>query len=255
MTAGCAEEKTVLAPSGATPIVPDTSCRGCDPGGGTGVDAIPGAPTGTGTNPAQTGYDSGSTATLNVSGGTSTLAKMFYNSVPNSPSNIRINIDVNRAGEEVIISYIDNGKVVEAAFGSRHPYNGNVSSTRYNGWTTNGATPVWKAIYQDSYGAVVLIIDRYLGLGDGNAQLLGGSIYFQNFPQVRYPYSPYAPYQGSEKMCWDITLGPYDCRTFLVGSDVVMSSSLYPNNKGPNALQNYQKLGDFDGIVRAASGF
>lgn len=250
--AGCAQEKTV---DPVTPPVVDTSggCRGCTPDNGTGT-GIPDAPAGTGvgTNPTETGYDSGSTAQLNTS--SSTLSQMFYNSGANSPTNIRINIDINRKGEEVIISYIDNGKIVEAALGSVHPYNTAVSNTRYNGWTTNGAAPVWKGFFQDQYGAVVLIIDKYLGTGDGNAQILGGSIWFQNFPEARYPSSPYYTYQGSQKMCWDITMGPYDCRSFLVGESVVMSSTLEPTNKGPNALQNYRKLGDFTGINRTAAG-
>lgn len=252
LTAGCASEKA--APLPADPGTPGGTCRGCtaptptDTGG-----TVPDAPTGTGTNPTQTGYDSGATATLEAS--TSMLAAMFYNSVPNNPTNIRINIDLNRTGEEVIISYMDNGQIHEAALGTVHPYNTSIRGSRYNGWTTNGSSPVWKGFFQDGYGAIVVVVDRYLGIGDGNAQMLGGSVWFQNFPEARYPSTQYAPFQGSEKMCWEIVRGPYDCRTFLVNNAVTMNSSLYPNNIGPNAVQSYRKLGEFNGIARGAAGF
>jgi len=120
----------------------------------------------------------------------------------------------------------------------------------------HGSTPVWKGFFEDKYGAIVVVIDRTLSLGDGQAaQFIGGSIWFQNFPEVTYPYSPYASRQGILKTCWEITMGPYDCRTFLDDGKVRLTTSLYPNNRGPDALQNYRKLGEFNGLSRASAGF
>lgn len=250
LTASCAKEKQaqpLVAPAGVTP---DVSCRGgCPPMTG-GDTTLPDAPAGTGEDPTKTGYDSGSTAALELAGGTSTLSQMFYNSVPNSPKNVRINIDFRRQVDAVIVSYVDNGRVVEAGFGTVHPYSG-VSNAKFNGWVNQDGKNVWKGFFQDQYGAVVLILDRFLSQGDGQpAKILGGSLWFQNFNR----YAPNAPLQGNLKMCWEISLGPYDCRTFLVGNNVQMTSSQYPNNKGPNANMHYQKLGDFDGIAASAAG-
>ena len=251
LSSGCGQ---MSAQDNSVTAVPVT-CPACEPVGTNGT--LPTAPagtnnTGTGTNPSTTGFQSGSTVVLNATGGA--LAGMFYNSLPNNPQNIRINLNTGRPGQEVIISYVENNNVVSAALGSRHPYNPGVQDTSYNGWTNDGNNPVWKGFFQDGYGAVVVVLDSAIGTGDGSANQLGGSIYFQNFPQTVYPNSPYAPAQGSEKLCWKITLGPFDCRTFLVGDNLVINSSLHPNNKGANAVSYYQLLGTFAGIDRGAAG-
>lgn len=221
---------------------------------GTPVDAngdgIPDAPMGTGNTPAQSGYSSGSTVTFNANVGS--LRKMFYQSNPPSPTNIRINIDLTRKQESVIISFVDRGYIREAALGVQHPYDSHVNE-QYNGWVNINGQSVYKGFFQDQYGAIVLVLDRALSQGDGQAgTILGGSVYFQNFYE-----SPYqAPYQGPLKMCWEISRGPYDCRTFLISGAVNMLKSLYPaaNDYGTNRTYGYEKLGDFDGMNRQAMG-
>lgn len=253
LVAGCASEKSANVPTStatanATPTpTPDTNnssdCRD-------GCTSIPGAPGGTGTNPTDTGYASGSTSNLVLSGGTSRLAQMFYNSNPNNPSNVRINVDLNRS-DSVIVSYIENGQLHEAGFSTNHPNTG-TSDKSLNGWVTNpDGKKVWKGFFQDRYGAVIVIIDQFLDQGDGKvATIMGGSIWFQNFNQ----YWPNNPMQGPIKMCWQITRGPYDCRTWIVGSSVVTSADAYPTNYGPDRNVGYVKLGDFAGIAKDASG-
>ncbi len=206
--------------------------------------------TGTGTDPSVTGL-SGSTVTLTATG--SALSSMFYQSLPNNPKNIRLSLDTTRIGSEVTIAYDANGYTTQAKLGSVHPWSGHQNS-QYNGWTNDGTSTLWKGFYQDAYGTVVVVIDKNQSTGDGNAGSIGGEIYFQNFPQSTYPNSPYAPQQGPTKMCWEITLGPYDCRTFLVGDNVAMNSARYPNNRGPNATSYYQQLGTFTGLSRSAAG-
>jgi hypothetical protein len=177
---------------------------------------------------------------------------MFYNSAPNNPQNVRINIDLRRKSESVIISYTDGGRVVEAALGVVHPYSGH-SNEAYNGWVNQDGKTIWKGFFQDTYGAVILVVDKFLSQGDGQSgNILGGSIWFQNFNR----YAPNNPQQGPLKMCWEITLGPYDCRSFLVNNKyVIMNSTYYPTNKGENANMLYEKLGDFNGIAKDAAGF
>ena len=206
--------------------------------------------TGLGTDSSVTGL-SGSTVTLAVTG--SALSSMFYQSLPNNPTNIRLSLDTTRVGSEVIIAYEANGQTTQASLGTVHPWSSHQNS-QYNGWTTSGSTAVWKGFFQDAYGAVVVVIDQNQSTGDGNTGLIGGEIYYQNFPESTYPNSLYAPAQGPTKMCWEITAGPYDCRTFLVGDSVSMSSTLYPTNRGANATSYYQQLGTFTGLSRSAAG-
>jgi hypothetical protein len=179
----------------------------------------------------------------------SKLAALFYNSVPNSPTGITLTLDFSSSSESVIISYVENGVTKEAAFGTTHPYNSSVSGS-LQGWVTHDGSPWWKGFFQDSYGAIVVVIDSTLSTGDGSiSDLVGGRIYFQNFCRTL----PCNPYQGSQKMCWDITAGPYDCRTFISGDSVALSSSKYPNNKGGDAVNSYQLLGTFTGLSRSAA--
>lgn len=217
-----------------------------------GIQATPTPPTQTcGTN--CNGNYSGSTVELRLDGGQTNsplLAEFFYNSNPNAPTNIRINIDIRRTRDSVIVSYFEAGKLVEAGMGTQHPTS-NVQNATYNQWYSQNGQIFWKGFFQDKYGAMVLVIDRALSQGDGQPpSVVGGSIWFQNFDR-NFPNNPE---QGPLSMCWQITLGPYDCRTFLVNNVVNMLSSLYPNNRGPNASMNYKKLGEFDGIGRVAAG-
>jgi hypothetical protein len=267
---GCARENSSEPPSQpgaqATPNDRGDNSRPTPPPGGDG--------TGNG------GYSSGGTANLVLSGGSSTLAQLFYNSNPSRPTNVLINLDLNRTSDAVIIAYTENGRIYEAVGGTQHPcatdpngYNAKVmqyswmfttspfdSISNYfcrpsvqdkslNRWYTQNGQAVWKGFFQDSYGAYVVVIDRALSQGDGQpAEFVGGRVYFQNF-QTSLPSSPV---QGNTKMCWQITRGPYDCRTFISGSGIDMTSSLYPNNNGPNA-KPWQLLGEFSGLPRAAA--
>lgn len=244
---GCASENQVDPGATAAAVPPRVDGTPVDANG----DGIPDAPMGTGNNQSQTGYASGSTVAFNANVGA--LRQMFYQSNPPSPTNIRINIDVSRKSESVIISFVDRGYIREAALGVQHPYSGKIDE-QYNGWVNINGQSVYKGFFQDQYGAIVLVIDRALSQGDGQAgSILGGSVYFQNFYE-----SPYqAPYQGPLEMCWNIKRGPYDCRTFLISGAVNMLKSLYPdpNDYGPNRSFGYTKLGDFDGLNRTAAGF
>lgn len=260
MLAGCASQKQDDAAAASATGSNDTTTV-IDTNG----DGIPDAPTGTGTNPADTGYATGSTASLVLNG--SALGRLFYNSAPAHATNPRINIDLTSNTEAVIVSYVENGVLHEAAFGTQHPYVTSYSKQLYNGWVSS---TVWKGFFQDAYGAIVLIFDKSLSQTDGTASvILGGSVWFQNFQQsiLQNPIQGSGGSTASPKMCWEITAGPYDCRSFLVARStndpaynnynklkVDMTSSLYPTTYGPNKTTAYEKLGDFGGISRTAAG-
>ncbi len=247
MAVGCAKETASNpAASSAATTCGQTYCE-------TPVTTT--TPTGTGTDPGTTGYKSGSTASVSLNSGQ--LARLFYNSRPSNPKNVRMNVDLSNARYSIIISYIENGRMYEAAFGTQHPKNASVSNKMYNGWVSENGQQVWKGFFQDEFGAIVLIVDKYLSQGDGQAAtILGGSIWFQNFNDYQYGN----PVQGPLKMCWEITMGPYDCRSFLVnGTDasarVVMTSSSTPSTRGQHKTISYEQLGSFSGLSRADSGF
>ena len=252
---GCASEKSQNANS-TNGVLTTTRCATTSTYCETPIDAngdgIADVPTGTGTSPSTTGYDYGSTASISLNG--SALARLFYNSRPVNPTNVRININLGSVSDAIIVSYVENGILKEAHFGTKHP-NNSYSNAKFNGWVVQDGQNVWKGFFQDAFGAVVLVVDKYLSQGDGQAAtILGGSLWFQNFQES----SQQNPIQGPLKMCWEIYAGPYDCRSFLTGSapgTVTMTSSLYPTTRGPNKSLNYEKLGDFAGISRTSAGF
>ena len=199
---------------------------------------------GIGNDPATTGYISGSTAQMTNNSG---LYSFFYNSRPYQPTNVRVNIDLSRAQSTVVISYQEGvgGRLVQTGLGSVHPFYPGVQDTSYNGWYQESGRRVYKAFFQDQYGAIVLIMHQALDGGDGiPTGLAAGEIWFQNF--IDDPYD--AGNQGPLKMCWQISLGPYDCRSFLVNNRVDMNSSDTPTTIGPSKSTPYQKLGEFTGI-------
>jgi hypothetical protein len=245
MNVGCAQEKNSGNASAPPPVVQPPCERGCDAGGSN----VPVAPGGSGGSNGQGGYYSGATAAItNVQ----SLGELFFNSYPNNPQQIQVNIDMNRSRDSVIISYVDGGVYKEAGLGTQHPYSSH-SNSSYNGWVTEGSSRVYKGFFQDEYGAVVVVIDKVLNVGDGQpAPYVGGSIWFQNFGDNPTYDNPHWKYWSEvrDRMCWQITYGPYDCRTFLVGSSVVMNSSPDPTTRGPSRSKTFKKLGNFNGLSR-----
>lgn len=251
---GCAQENKAGTETIVPPTATDCARTSCT-GGGTLPDAPGGSNSGSDGNG---GYYSGSTAPMtNVQN----LSTLFFNSYPNNPKNIQVNIDMNRTLDSVIISYTDNGKVVEAGLGTRFP-NGTREDKQFNGWVTEGSSKVYKGFFQDKYGAVVVVIDKVLNAGDGSASAsVGGSIYFQNFgdnPAYDSKCQSGDPRYGTcfakQLMCWEISYGPYDCRSFLVSDKVVMTSAHDPlGTRGPSRTKSYLKLGDFNGLSRVLS--
>lgn len=259
LNVGCAQEKTPEGAPAPTPNVPQDCTRGCD--GDDGGDGVPGAPDGSGGSDGQGGYYSGATAAMtNVQN----LGELFFNSYPNQPQQIQVNVDMNRSRDAIIISYVDGGVYKEAGLGTQHPRAGTVS-TRYNGWVTHGSSRVYKGFFQDEYGAVVVIIDKVLNVGDGQpAPYVGGSIWFQNFGDR----GCWTGIQGNvtcdnqtqtNKLCWEITFGPYDCRTFVMPTsdyanavNMVLSLNPTPVLGEPyqSRTKSYKKLGDFNGLSR-----
>ena len=105
----------------------------------------------------------------------------------------------------------------------------------YNRWFTLNGKYYFSAYFQDAYGAVVLVFDNYVNLGDAQGSgVVSGSVYYKNFAQSYVQQSPY-------RKCWYIYSGPYNCRA----NAVMDKSAIYPGD-------GFKKLGTFSGLSKAA---
>ena len=139
----------------------------------------------------------------------------------------------------------------------------NLNHAAYNKWFTQNGQSVFHGFYADPYGAVMLVITGGLDLGDGNGvSSLTGEIWFKNYATsaaYNYPNPVGTP-------CWFLSLGQYECRTFLENGDSgygnLMTTSVltpdqshYTENKNPyvpaTPARGWQKLGTFSGLNRA----
>jgi hypothetical protein len=165
----------------------------------------------------------------------------------NNPSNIKLNVNLYDAGEghfagALKIAYDDVGKHHEGymmtAAGKNQSFSsygtaGNVGKyyAEYNTWFQNNK--YFSGYFQDTAGALVLVIDSVVDQGDGQgSSLVSGSIWFKNFTQA-------FPTQGIERYCWFITLGPYQCGSSTIND----KSSPYPRD-------GYRRLGTFSQLER-----
>lgn len=160
----------------------------------------------------------------------------------NDPTDIKIKLTLDDFGDGafggyVNISYDDDGEFYE----STQTSGGNQHDAQYNKWFVNDDNEkVWHGFFEDKIGAIVVVVDKVINLGDGGvADSIGGSVWFKNFGAT---YAPHPPTR-----CWFVRVGPYECRTFLSGGKVKTTSSTHPENGG------YMKLGEFSGLSHSAA--
>jgi hypothetical protein len=215
---GCAREQSAQTPPSETSTTNPTP---------------PTTPSG-GTNNPDPAFAAGAIADLTID----SLAAMnaYVATRPlNDPKEIQISVKLTgSAGKytgQVMIGYKDNGAYRTGKFlaqnmtvpaGVSHGHTGK-NYGEYNRWFNSGSTAIFHGFFQDSYGAILLIVDGGVNLGDGGGvSSLSGEIWFKNF------YVTPAP-QGMIP-CWFIELGPYDCRTFLTDAETLnTTSAIYPD--------------------------
>lgn len=181
----------------------------------------------------------------------------------NTVTDVKIWIDTfdvtegsNQYGGVLKISYIENGNLVTGTFDSGT----STYDTRYNKWVTTGGTQKLKLMFQDNLGAIVVEIDNQTN----DLGLWKGDVYFRNFDFgvcANPPFygSPVCNVQSPQK-CWNITAGPYDCRSFMSGNTMSPSTvdlpgygSTYSHQGVTYPRKGYQKLGSFYNLnVQAA---
>jgi hypothetical protein len=167
----------------------------------------------------------------------------WVSSHPVEPMNPLINVRLKKVANkntyqgEVKIRYQHNGTTYEATLKSgTGTYDGD-DYYKYNYWFNYQGKKVFSGFFEDKVGAIILVVDQYLDLGDGGgATEIGGEVWFKNFQTSWAQYDE----GGSWSVvlpCWFRTTGPYDCRS----DSVIYKTSLYPNN-------GYQKLGEFSNM-------
>ncbi len=227
---GCANSGTDLAPTPpGIPIVPG-------PGGASGIPAIA-------ANEVALTIDS-----------TSILTD-FANYPAGNPTDVRVKVAMSHIGQvnntwtytgDLTVSYQDNGYYIS----NRFTAGSDANDAQYNYWFTSGGNSIFHAFFEDIgrgfkrvTGGVVLVIDGNNDMGDGGTEVsLSGSVWFLNFEPSGAPQA--------DKRCWFVSLGPYDCRAFLVNNQISPTSRIYPEMRqlSTGYQPGYKRLGTFTGL-------
>jgi hypothetical protein len=166
----------------------------------------------------------------------------------NNPTNVQLNVNIldvggGHFGGQVKLAYDDLGTHHEGYFVAGTGTNQEFSSVdtnrdvglyhaQYNTWFNNGKN--FSGYFQDSWGAVVLVIDNVVNQGDAQGTaFVSGSLWFKNFRQE-------FNIQGPQRYCWFLYAGPYACR-----SATVMDKS------NPLPSDGYRRLGTFTGLSKS----
>ncbi len=244
LTGGCGKEKTDMAPPSPTPTPTPYPTPPSPPGGGSGTPSD--------------NWNYGSTVSLTIVDWVTFHDLVGYSA---SPTQLRLNVNMVDIGSAKYAGHLKFGMVNSGQYLEAYYTSGtNQNDAKYNIWFNWQGKSVFHGFFQDEYtcahstsfcpyfppkygGGIVLVIDNMIDLGDGGESLASGSVWFQKFEFTVAPLSP--------SKCWNVTLGPYDCRTFIVGENVVSNSSLYPNNAGPGGSTPrslYRKFATFSDL-------
>ncbi len=167
------------------------------------------------------------------------------------------NIDAKQGGDIVIHKNHRNGEKSYSYFtsGGNH-----LNDVKENYWSYNlDDRLVWKGVFEGPTGTLVVVVDGVYESGDGNDPFdaMSGSVWFRPWPIVENTgINPNKCYikdgrldcknpAGPLRRCWDISLGPYDCR-FTVSEDSQMVTAI--GNK--ESSQPYTKVAEFINLSR-----
>ena len=253
---GCAEEKKKPSSSKNTVVVaPDT----CNPAVEDCSDVV---------NPCLT-TDCNAVAGTAVAINNVTLATFKKlgknNQLTTVPTDFKFAMDVSKYGQgfagDMAVSFTYNN--IKYTYGATtmvtNPYSDSAitNDARYN---VQFADKTWHGFF-DGRGvrAFIIVVDAIEGGEEGDgAPLTGrGSIYFRNHTNnPEYCANPYPGMSNEDyyaacaplppSPCWNVSLGPYDCRAWKSGNGVNTYQSLRPGSE-------YTKLGDFSGLNLSTS--
>ncbi|MCB9024717.1 MAG: hypothetical protein H6625_00230 [Bdellovibrionaceae bacterium] len=248
---GCAEKKNKVE----SPAVRDTS-------NDVPVVDVPAGPfvppgTGPGSGPGTFNgldFDVGGTSAFEIEGN-SIQQKNFllseYTGRPmNDPKNMSLNVNFIKIGENnwggtITTAYTENGQLYYWYFSS----GSSEEATKYNKWFEKDGKQVFHAVLEDfEVGAVVLVIDDALDLGDGPIEdSVSGSLWFKNYGITYAPHPPthcwFVSFKGTD------TGTPYDCRPWPTSDNYNNTYlSVYPTRQSSDPYKGYKKLGSFHNL-------
>ncbi len=164
----------------------------------------------------------------------------------NKISDPRININLNRttsgnyAGSVTIYYYEDSPTSDDKVYRGSKFSSGNLNSdVVYNNYIWHDRKPYFKAFFEDKEGALILVGHAIDDLG-----VWGGRIYFKNFKCGRNIWEPPCNFHKPNR-CWNIQIGPYECRDFLTNALDTRSQINMNVQKFP---RRYTFIGTFEGI-------
>lgn len=240
MTVGCAKKKFVVDDA---PVVEATEPTG---------PYVP--PGGSESETPASFWSYGASAPITIEGATdgdkAEKLLAYVGTYRNNPTDITLNLNLvkrgNGYGGRIAIGYYSDTVYHEGVFvngDANYFWNtGNKEAARYNVWFTIDDNRVFHGFFQDLKGGVIIVIDDFIALGDGQPPTHAkGSIWFKNFTQTvsgsGVDLSPPHP----PTHCWFVSTGPFDCRSWKAGDKVNTTRSVEPTN-------GYIKLGTFDDL-------
>jgi len=176
-------------------------------------------------------YDGG---TAPVDSFSQSLLETYAGRRINNPKNLRVTLNVfNVADSGKPAQYGDVGggfKITyeEAITGTVRTVSGvfsagsSIDDTKYNKYYNTGGVQKLKLFFQDNLGAIIVSIEP-INVNDLDTKYKG-RVYFRNFDfglcANPPPYMPAQCNVQAPKKCWNISLGPYDCRAYMSGDSV-----------------------------------
>lgn len=181
----------------------------------------------------------------------------------NAPSNFRLYLDLKdtgggRWGGYANLGFIDNGQLYTRQHSTINPRGTEVNKISYKNWYVNkpnaefnqwfnfNGKTVFHGFFQDANGALIVVIDDALNLGDGGSiSEFSGSVWYKSFKLTRELQFD----QSGGELCWFlVSPSPWECGTFKNSSgQIATTSSLYPGD-------GYKELGRFTG-AKASRAF
>ena len=195
------------------------------------------------------------------------------------PTDMKFALDVYKAGQgfagDMAISFTANNQKItmggttilssnaysDTAIAEDSKYNVQFANGTWHGFFDGREPVLGYANTAITIRNFIVVVDAIEGGSEGDgAPLTGrGSIWFRNTPNnPEYCYNPpygisYDAYYAScgaaylsPTVCWKVSLGPNDCRTWKNGNDVNTFQALYPGSE-------YTKLGNFSGLNLSTS--
>ena len=230
LSVGCAKEKVTNPTSQPQEVEEPT-----EP-----VTTLPVTPDGTG----GTGVNGGFGATADLQVVNNNTLEDFLTKPTNTPQNIQVYVDLQENSDQTFSGRVS---IYVTDRGVTRSYNFETGSQRHSGFNKfilNDSA--FHAVLDDGdAGMLVFVIDDIVDLGDGNGAepVVGGRVFFYNYPIIYghggRPQAQHPQEYGYDSYCWEIKAGPYQCKPWKSLSE--SSLEIWPTG-------NMKLLGSFNNL-------